>query len=102
MSKVLDQLCADGLSIGTASGEFSMFCNTYSWYNTAAVGPINANGTSALNSLNLAWHHPVLNGPTNTSVIATTNASVSGPPYMCGCCCDQFGGGGMTISQMAI
>lgn len=55
MSKVLDQLCADGLSTGTASGEFSMFCDTYSWYNTAAVGPINADGTNALNSLNLSW-----------------------------------------------
>ena len=55
MSKVLDQLCADSLVIGTGSGQFTMFCDTYSWYNTAAVGPINADGTSALNSLNLAW-----------------------------------------------
>ena len=55
MSKVLDQLCADGLAIGTSIGQFTMFCDSYSWYNTAAYGPINADGTNAVNSLNLAW-----------------------------------------------
>ncbi len=47
-------------------------------------------------------YHPTLNGPTDASVMATANTTTSGPPYMCGCCCDQFGGGGMTISQMAM
>lgn len=47
-------------------------------------------------------YHPALNGPTNASVMATANTTTNGPPYMCGCCYDQFGGGGMTISQMAM
>jgi hypothetical protein len=46
-------------------------------------------------------YHPALNGPTNASVMATANTSISGSPYMCGCS-THFGGGGTTISQMAM
>jgi hypothetical protein len=44
---------------------------------------------------------PALDGPSDVSVMATANPNISGSPYMCGCS-SHFGGGGMTISQMAM
>jgi len=55
MTNVLNELCAQGYTIGTASGEFTMFADPYSWSNTEAYGPVNADGSTDVESLTLAY-----------------------------------------------
>lgn len=54
---LLNAMCADTTNfpngIGTGSGQFTMFCDYYSDYNTTAYGPMVGAGSTAMESLQL-------------------------------------------------